>query len=142
MPDDSRHATLDFHIALHSPHHRGRYRVATRGLSLYLDYLAQTFDIHDLSSSGCNLLAPAGLLAMGRIFNGDLQIGNASYLAHLKIKVVRHITDNNVACAFQAMSRQQEIRLDKLLLEIQKRNIATHTARIKRKKDKWRHTLR
>ena len=141
MPD-SRHATLDFHIALDSPRQRGRYRVATRGLSLYLDDLAQTFDIHDLSASGCNLHAPAGLLAMGRIFDGDLQIGNTSYLAHLKIKVVRHITDNNVACTFQAMSRRQEIMLDKLLLEIQKRNIATHAAQRRRVKNRWRHMLR
>ena len=139
--DDNRHETLDFTIALGSPRQRGRYRVATRGLSLHLDGLAQTFGIHDLSSGGCNLYAPAELLAIGRIFDGDLHIGNTSYLAQLTIKVVRHITDHNIACSFQALSRQQEIMLDKLLLEIQKRNIANHTARRKREKDRWQHML-
>ena len=141
MMDDNRHETLDFSIVLDSPRQRGRYRVVTRGLSLYLDALAQTFDIHDLSSNGCNLHAPAELFATGRIFYGDLHIGKTNYLAQLTIKVVRHIADHNVACSFQALNRQQEFMLDKLLLEIQKRNIVNHTARRKREKDRWQHIL-
>jgi len=142
MPNHSPYATLDFHIALQSPHQRERYRVVTRGLSLYLDDLAQTFAIHDLSSSGCSLHTQTELLVVNRIFDGDLHIGNTSYLTHLTIKVVRHIANSYVACTFQAMSRRQEIMLDKLLLEIQKRNIATHAARRQREKDTWRHMLR
>jgi hypothetical protein len=133
MPHSS-HDTLNFSIALNSPRQRGRYRVATHGLSMYLDDTEQAFDIGDLSSSGCNLRAPAELLAVGRIFDSDLHIGHTSYLTNLKLKVVRHVTDNSVACVFQSLSRQQEITLDKLLLEIQKRNITTHAVRKRRKK--------
>jgi hypothetical protein len=135
MTSDSRYDALDFYIAQNSPHQRGRYRVAARGLALYLDDVAQTFDIHDLSSSGCSLRAPAELLAVGRIFNSDLHIGTASYLAGLELKVIRHIADGIVACVFQSLSRQQEIMLDKLLLEIQKRSIVTHAARRKRERN-------
>jgi hypothetical protein len=134
MTDDNRYEALDFHVARTSPHHRGSYRVFTHGLSLYLDDVTQTFDIRDLSSSGCHLNAPAEQLAVGRIFNGDLHIGGTGYLADLKLKVSRHIDGNSIACVFQALSRQQEIMLDKLLLEIQKRSIATHAAWSKREK--------
>jgi hypothetical protein len=134
MLDDDRYATLDFHFALNSPRQRGRYRVATRGLSLYLDDLAQTFDICDLSSSGCRLRAPAELFTVGRILNSNLHIGSTSYLAGIKLKVIRHIANNSIACVFQALSRQQEIMLDKLVLEIQKRSITTHAAWRKREK--------
>ncbi|MDR0239173.1 MAG: PilZ domain-containing protein [Deltaproteobacteria bacterium] len=134
MANDSLYDVLDFYIEQHSTHRRGSYRVAVRGLTLYLDDIAQAFDIRDLSSSGCSLRAQAALLAVGRIVNGNLHIGNTGYLMGLTIKVIRHIADDSVACVFQALSRRQEIMLDKLLLEIQKRSIATHTARRKRKK--------
>ena len=135
MTDDSRYDALDFHIAQNSRHQRGRYRVAAHGLSLHLEDVAQAFEIGDLSAGGCSLLAPPALLTVGRIFNGDLHIGDTSYLVDLKIKIIRHITNNSIACAFQALNRQQELALDKLLLEIQKRSIATHAARKKRKKN-------
>ena len=134
MMDDSRYSALDFYIEQNARHQRESYRVATRGLSLYLEDTAQAFDISDLSSSGCSLRAQAELLTVDRIFNGDLHIGNTSYLVDLKLKVIRHITNSSVACVFQALSRQQEFMLDKLLLEIQKRSIATHAARKNREK--------
>ena len=135
MTDDSRYDALDFYIAQSSQHPRGRYRVAAPGLSLYLEDVAQAFEIGDLSAGGCSLRASAAQLAVGRIFNGDLHIGDTSYLVDLKIKVIRHIANNSVACAFQALSRQQELALDKLLLEMQKRSIVTYAARKKRKKN-------
>ena len=134
MLHSNSYDALHFSITLDSPRQRGRYRVATRGLSMHLDDTEQAFDIVDLSSSGCNLRAPAELLAIGRIFDGDLHIGNARYLTDLTLKVVRHISKHSVACIFQSLSRQQEITLDALLLEIQKRGITTHATRRRRKK--------
>ncbi|MDR2696533.1 MAG: PilZ domain-containing protein [Deltaproteobacteria bacterium] len=142
MPDDSRHDALDFTIARRSPCRRGRYRVAARGLSMYLNDVAQAFEIGDLSSSGCNLRAPAELLAVGRIFDSGLYIGNTSYLTNIRLKVIRRLAGGGIACVFQSLSRRQEIMLDKLLLEIQKRSIATHAARGKREKHPCRNTLR
>ena len=134
MIDDSCYDALDFSITQNSPRRRGRYRVDTSGLTLFLDDVAQTFDILDFSSSGCSLHAPAELFTVGRIFNGDLHIGNTSYLANLKLKVIRHITNGSIACAFHALSSQQELMLDKLSLEIQKRSIASHAMWGKREK--------
>ena len=135
MADDSRYDALDFYIEQHSKHQRGSYRVATHGLTLYLDDVAQTFDIRDLSAHGCSLHASAALLTVGRIFNGDLTIGSTRYLKDITITVIRHIANHSVACVFRALSRQQEIRLDKLLLELQKRSIAIHTSRRKKGKN-------
>ena len=140
MPEYSSYTTLDFFIALNSPRERGRYRVVAEGLALYLEDMAEKFDIHDCSSAGCSLYAPAKLFTVGKIFDGDLHIGNSGYLAGLKSKVVRHIADNSVACAFQALTRRQEIMLDKLLLEMQKRSIATQATR-RKGKHRWRHML-
>lgn len=134
MMDDSRYNALDFYIEQDSRHQRTSYRVATHGLFFYLDEVAQTFDVCDLSSGGCCLRAPAESLAVDRILSGDLHIGNASYLTALKLKVVRHIAGGNVACAFQALERRQEFMLDKLLLEIQKRGITIHAARKREEK--------
>jgi hypothetical protein len=134
MTDDSRYDALVFHITQNARHGRGRYRVSANGLSLYCDELDQTCDIRDLSSSGCSLRVQAERLIVGRIFNGDLHIGNSCYLADLKLKVVRQLDHNTIACAFQVLSRQQEIMLDKLLLEIQKRSLAARAALRKRKK--------
>jgi hypothetical protein len=109
---------------------------------LYLDDVEQTFDIGNLSSSGCHLRAPAELLAVGRILDSELYIGKTRYLTGIKLKVIRRLTGSGVACAFQSLSGRQEIILDKLLLEIQKRNIATPAARRKREKPACRNTLR
>ena len=135
MIDDRPYDALDFHIEQHSKHQRESYRVAVQGLTLHLDDVGQAFDIHDLSANGCSLHASAALLAVGRIFNGDLRIGNTRYLADIRIKVIRHIANSSVACVFQALSGQQELMLDKLVLEIQKRGIATYTARRKKEKN-------
>jgi hypothetical protein len=142
MLTDNRYATLDFHVALNSPRQRGRYRVTAQGLSLHLDDVGQTFPLRDFSSTGCNLCAPAGGLTVGRIFNGTLYIGGAGYLADIKVMVVRHVAGNSVACIFRALTRQQEIMLDKLLLEIQKRRITTHATQRKRDRYRCRHMLR
>ena len=135
MQHNSAYDTLKYSIMLNFPRRRGRYRIPTRGLSIYLDDAERAFDIRDLSTSGCNLHAPAELLAVGRICNCDLHIGNASYLTDLKLKVIRHITFDSVACIFQSLSSRQESTLDKLLLELQKRSIATHAVRRRRKKN-------
>ena len=135
MLNDNCYNALDFHITQNSPQQRGSYRVAAYGLSLYLDDVAQSFAIRDLSSSGCSLHAPADLFTIGRIFSGDLHVGDTNYLVDLRLKVIRHITGSSIACSIQTLSRRQEIMLDKLLLEIQKRSIATHAARRKRKKN-------
>jgi hypothetical protein len=136
MPHRNPYDALHFSLALHSPRQRGRYRAAASGLSMHLDDAAQAFDIGDISSSGCNLRAPAELLAVGRILDGDLHIGNVCYLTNIRLKVVRHITNSSVACVFQSLNRRQGLTLDTLLLEIQKRDLATHTVRRRRK----RHT--
>jgi len=142
MTNDCQYNTLDFRIARTTPYQRGGYRVAVRGLSFHFDELAQAFDIRDISAGGCSLNAPVALFTIDRIFDGDLHIGNTSYITHLKMKVVRHIADNCVACAFQVLSCLQGILLDKLVLEVQKRNIVAHTARRKREEEKCRHMLR
>jgi hypothetical protein len=134
MPHSNSYDALHFSLTLHSPRQRGRYRAATRGLSMHLDDVEQAFDIGDLSSGGCNLRAPAELLAVGRSFDAALHIGKVSYLADLRLKVVRHIANGSVACVFQGLSRRQEITLDTLLLEIQKRELVTHAVRRRRKK--------
>ncbi|MDR0467039.1 MAG: PilZ domain-containing protein [Deltaproteobacteria bacterium] len=142
MTVENHCSTLDFRIALNSPHGRERFRVYINGLSLLLDDVEQTFNIRDISSTGCNLCAEAKSLAVGRTFDGDLHIGGAGYIAGIKVKIVRHVANNSVACIFRALTRQQEIKLDKLLLEIQKRDIATLATRRKRKTYRCRHMLR
>ena len=136
MTDDSSCDTLDFHIErYHAGYQRGCYRIAAGGLSVHLDDPAQTFDLDVLSANGCSLRAPSDMFAVGRILNGDLYIGNTRYLANLRLKVIRHVADNIIACGFSALNSRQEIMLDRLLLEMQKRDITIHAKREKKEKN-------
>jgi hypothetical protein len=126
MGFDSRHDEADFHFTSDSPEKRACFRVAPCDLFLRVHELQQALAVRDISTAGCCLDAPAARFSEGRILGGDLYVADAAYLTDLRVKVVRRITENRAACSFQNLTHQQELALDKLVLETQKRDIGAH----------------
>lgn len=58
----------------------------------------------------------------GRLLRLDLLIAGRLFLKGMESLVVRAVP-GECACAFQNLTRHQELKLDKLVLEVQKRDI-------------------
>lgn len=114
---------LSFSLAETNPVQRSAYRAMVRGLFARLDD-GSVFDVHDISASGCSLAMPLHAYKVGYRFVLDLLAGKKILVAGIEAEVVRLIPSSLAACAFLNITRYQEIKLDKLVLEIQKRKIA------------------
>lgn len=106
--------------------HRGAYRTRVRGLQARIDDDNMRYDVYDISASGCSMLAPQNAYEIGRILTMTLEIKGTPIVPYLQAKVVRYVSTELVACAFQESTLAQEFALDKLVLEIQKRQIARY----------------
>lgn len=114
---------LSFSLVATNPVQRSAFRAMVRGLFARLEEGAM-FDVHDISASGCSLAMPLHAYKIGFVFTFDLMAGRNVLVAGLQAKVVRLIPNSLAACAFLDVTRHQEFKLDKLILEIQKRKIA------------------
>lgn len=111
-------------------HHRRAFRTSIPGLTAYLPGRAKSFDVKDLSAAGLGLQAnPADKFREGEIFALDLMLNNRLFLGGLQAKVMRLTPALLAGCTFEAMDARQEARLDKLVLEVQKRLIALRKAK-------------
>lgn len=90
----------------------------------------QDFPVSDISASGFAFAANPRDYSSGMILSFDLLLGKRLFLGDLKAKVMRVITEKGIiGCNFQEMERRQEIKLDKLVLEVQKRLIELRKAK-------------
>lgn len=103
---------------------RGAYRASARGLQLRAEDDGAVYDIRNISRLGCRLTAPACPYVVGRTLGVRLEAGGRVLLAGFQARVLRALSDGDLACSFQGLTPQQECVLDKLVLEIQKRQIA------------------
>lgn len=108
---------------------RKAYRTPVPGLEARVHHLNKFLKIHDLSALGMGLVDnDLKRLQVGHLFDCDLFLNKKLYIAGLKAKIIR-IKNDVVGCQFEAMNARQEARLDKLVLEVQKRLIALHRAK-------------
>lgn len=101
---------------------RQAYRVAIPGLEVVSLSTGLTHKVRDLSASGLAFEAAPGY-SSGQSLSVRLILHNKIYLENVEIKVVR-CREDVVACSFLNLSFQQEAKLDKLILEVQKLLIA------------------
>ncbi len=81
------------------------------------------YDVNDISAGGLCMAVPEGACVKGESLVLDIVIAGKRYLSGLAADVVR-AAGTECACAFRGLNRQQELKLDKLVLEMQKRYIA------------------
>ncbi len=110
-------------------HPRKAYRTSVPGLEARVHFLHKFLKISDLSALGMGLVdSDLKRLEVGFQFECDLFLNKKLYIAGLQATIIR-IKDAFIGCQFETMNAHQEARLDKLVLEVQKRLIALQRAK-------------
>jgi len=111
---------------------RQAYRTRVPGLDVRVITKSgpQDFPVSDISASGFAFADNPRGYNSGMTFSFDLLLNKKLFLGDLKGKVMRVITEKGIiGCNFDGMERRQEIKLDKLVLEVQKRLIELRKAK-------------
>lgn len=112
-----------------SARHRARFRVISEGVSVRVTWPERpdggldSFEVDDISVGGLHMSSPRDLFAAGQNLILDVLVLGRCCVGAIKAHVVRS-TETGCAVAFEELSRNQELRLDKIVLEMQKRVIA------------------
>ncbi|HEU6437008.1 MAG TPA: PilZ domain-containing protein [Nitratidesulfovibrio sp.] len=107
---------------------RRAYRTSVPGLAASVAGKDGTFPVENVSAVGIAMHAPGHAFAEGEDLRLDLLILGRPYITALPARVVRLEGAALVGCEFTAPDFWQEARLDKLVLEVQKRMIAQRKA--------------
>lgn len=119
---------------------RSAYRASIPGLGLRL-VSGEVCTAKDLSAGGTSFVPPEDrTFYQDQRLLLDILVAGRVYIQAVECVVVR-ATPNITACAFQALTRAQEIRLDKLVLETQKRLIARRKAEEEVRREDMERTL-
>ena len=109
---------------------RNAYRVRATGLELWIPKLNRAVVVSDISATGLALHdLPEGALGWGEVFACDLLLNKKLFISGLFAKVRRVFAHGEAGCTFEELDPRKEARLDKLVLEVQKRLIALKRAR-------------
>lgn len=109
---------------------RNAFRATIPGLEAYVHEREKFYSIKDLSATGMGMQADAANeFKAGESFAFDLYLNKKLYLGGLEAKIMRISAQNIAGCLFEAASPKKEARLDKLVLEVQKRLIALRKAK-------------
>ncbi|MCH5276490.1 MAG: PilZ domain-containing protein [Desulfovibrionaceae bacterium] len=101
---------------------RRSYRTTLPGLTAVVTGHPKAFPVNDISSGGMCVTMPASRLSKGQVLPFDLFIAGRLFLKDVRAKVVRP-SATECAFVFEPLALQQETKLDKLILELQKREI-------------------
>lgn len=114
---------LEFTYLFESAIKRCGFRTKVPGLVALLHGPPASFSVNDISAGGLCVRDPDGLLVLGSAVTLDLELVGKSFLRDARAKVSRH-QDGLAGLYFVELTRRQEERLDKLVLEVQKRAIS------------------
>jgi len=110
---------------------RQAYRTRVPGLDIRINTKKGPLDfpVQDISATGFAFLDNPRGYSSGMEFTFDLLLSKKLFLGELNAKVMRVLDKGIIGCNFMAMDRRQEIKLDKLVLEVQKRLIELRKAK-------------
>ena len=125
---------MDFDITMPGEDEKVRqaYRTRVPGLDIRVITKAgeQEFPVLDISASGFAFPDSPRAWSNGQEFMFQLLLAKRLFLDEVKGRVMRVITEKGIiGCVFQGLDRRQEIKLDKLVLEVQKRLIELRKAK-------------
>lgn len=103
---------------------RGAFRTSIPGLVVKVSGHSAPFPVKDFSVNGLAFSAGEVKFKVDDEFTVDFVLGKKVLLAGLTIKIVRDIGKGLMGCSYVDLDKYQEERLDKLVLEVQKRMIA------------------
>ena len=102
---------------------RKAFRTRVPGLSVRFPALKKVFEVKDVSATGFAVLDQEKSFKEGQSLEVDLLIKKKVFVAECKAEVMRVLDNGIIGINFVDMSRQQQSKLDKLVLEVQKRLI-------------------
>lgn len=102
---------------------RKAYRTKVPGLAVRFPALDKTFEVKDLSATGFAILDPDKGFKEGQGLEGELLIKEKLFLSGIKASVMRVLDNGIIGINFVELERQKQAKLDKLVLEVQKRLI-------------------
>lgn len=108
---------------------RRAYRVNVLGLRVYIPEREESYPARDLSAVGMCIMASEGSFQWGEVFECEIFMEDQSFVSGLYAKVQRLLPDGQVGVSFEELDPRNEARLDKLVLETQKRMIDQKRAR-------------
>ncbi|MCT4536196.1 PilZ domain-containing protein [Halodesulfovibrio sp.] len=103
---------------------RRAFRAKAYGISVAFEEKNVTCDILDVSVTGFAIKTESLFLKEGAEHSISIQVAGKAYLSDLTCRVVRILDNGIIGCDFRTLDRRQEARLDRLVLELQKRMIA------------------
>ncbi|GFM37566.1 PilZ domain-containing protein [Desulfovibrio psychrotolerans] len=103
---------------------RRAFRAQVPGLEVWVAEHDAAYSVKDVSATGLAVQTQGKPFKEGQSVHLDMMISKRLFISQLPCKVVRVLASGVVAFDFLELDRRQEARLDKLVLEVQKRSIA------------------
>lgn len=114
---------MKLNLELDGEQQRKAFRTRVPGFFVRLRDTGKTYAIKDLSATGFAILDESKSFTEGETHRVDLFLKQKPFLEDLKGRVMRVVPNGIIGWNFEDMDRRQEMRLDKLVLEVQKRLI-------------------
>lgn len=108
---------------------RQAFRTKIPGLEALIKSPRVLLPIKDFSATGLTLVDAEARLGQGDKFEFDLLLNKKLLIPGLTAKAMRILEHGLVGCAFVDLDSRKEAKLDKLVLEVQKRIIALKKAK-------------
>lgn len=102
---------------------RKAFRTKVPGLSVRFPALGKVFEVKDLSATGFAVLDPDKRFKEGQPLDSELLINKKLFLSGVNAVVMRVLDNGIIGINFVELERQKQAKLDKLVLEVQKRLI-------------------
>lgn len=114
---------MDFTIKTDGEDDRLRKAFRTKVPGFHVKVEGKVYEVKDLSASGFAVGDTAKALKEGTSTQVSFYLNKKLFLAEVNAEVVRVLDNGIVGFNFMELERRQSIKLDKLVLEIQKRLI-------------------
>ncbi|XPV74994.1 MAG: PilZ domain-containing protein [Desulfovibrio sp.] len=116
---------MDISIDVPDKGQRGAFRCRIPGLLVRVRETGKVYHVEDISASGFAFKADIKKFKEDADLTIDLFLSKKPIVAGVVTRVIRLIAPKQlVGCSFDSITQKQEEKLDKLVLEVQKRMIA------------------
>lgn len=122
---------VDFDFRYTGPENKGRvsYRVAIQNALVRIEGREHPYALENISATGLAFHATGSEFKAGQMLVADITGQKRSFLSGLKLEVVRvNKEEGIVACRMVDLDSDNEALIDKLVLEVQKRELARKRA--------------
>lgn len=108
---------------------RQAFRTKVPGFNARFEGVQGEFPVKDLSATGFAISDETQAFAEGKDYVVTLLLKEKTFIAKVDTRAMRVMGNGLVGFNFQNIDRRQQIKLDKLVLEVQKRLIALKKAK-------------